>query len=107
MSPRQAIWRTLASAAALAAGAALATAQPPVRDPNVKPATATTSAEKPAAVVNGEPIAMAEVKRLLDARPYPVALPEEQKKALRTAAVEMLIDDLLMRQYLRKQGVQV
>src|SRR3712207_2411339 len=92
--------RTLASAAVLLTGAALASAQPPaapVRDPNVRPTAATsTAAEKPAAVVNGEPIALAEVKRLLDLRPYPVALPEEQKKALRQAALEMLVDDMLM-----------
>lgn len=61
-------------------------------------------AEKPAAVVNGEAIAVAEVKALLDQRPSPVALTEAQKRELRQTAVDMLVDDLLMRQFLRKNA---
>jgi parvulin-like peptidyl-prolyl isomerase len=106
MSGRQAIWGKLASLALLAGGALEANAQARV-DPNVTPTSISTIGEKPAAVVNGEQIAVAEVKRLIDARPYPVSLTEEQKKGLRQAALEMLIDDLLMRQYLRKVVPQV
>jgi parvulin-like peptidyl-prolyl isomerase len=107
MSSRQAIWGKLASLALLAGSALAANAQAPRVDPNVTPTSIITTNEKPAAVVNGEPVAMSEVKRLLDARPYPVSLTEEQKKGLRQAAVEMLVDDLLMRQYLRKIVPQV
>lgn len=60
--------------------------------------------EKPAAVVNGEPISMAEVKAVLDVRPSPVPLTASQQKELRLAALEMLIEDALMRQFLRKAG---
>jgi parvulin-like peptidyl-prolyl isomerase len=101
------MWGKLASLALLAVGALEANAQAPRVDPNVTPISVTGPAEKPAALVNGEPIALTEVKRLLDARPYPNALTEEQKKALRQAAVDMLVDDLLMRQYLRKAVPQV
>lgn len=59
--------------------------------------------EKPAAVVNGETISQAEFKSLLEARPSPVPLSAEQKKQLKQAAIDMLIDDLLMRQFLRKK----
>ncbi len=108
MTVRQAIWGKLASLALLAASALGVSAQAPPRvDPNVTPTSVTGPNEKPAAVVNGEPIALGEVKRLLDARPYPNALSEEQRKALRQAAVDMLIEDLLMRQYLRKIVPQV
>jgi parvulin-like peptidyl-prolyl isomerase len=55
-----------------------------------------------AAVVNGEAIPMAEVQAILDERPPPVPLTEEQRKEMRKAALNMLIDDALMRQYLRK-----
>src|SRR5438270_12407139 len=61
--------------------------------------------EKAAAHVNGEAIAMADVKALLEARPSPVALPAAQQRELRQAALDMLIDDLLMRQFLRKNAL--
>ena len=63
--------------------------------------------EKPAAVVNGDPISVGEVKAVLEARPSPVPLPAAQQRELRQAALDMLIDDLLMRQFLRKHGGQV
>lgn len=62
----------------------------------------TATREKPAAHVNGEPIAMADVRALLEARPSPVPLTAAQQRELRQSAVDMLIDDLLMRQFLRK-----
>lgn len=105
MIRRQAIWANLALAALLA-GAAAAAAQPPRVDPNVTRTSATGA--KPAAVVNGEPIALNEVKRLLDQRPpSPLTLTKEQQKAMRQAALDMLIDDVLMRQYLAKHVGQV
>jgi parvulin-like peptidyl-prolyl isomerase len=107
MTVRQAIWGKLASLALVAAGAHAAHAQAPRLDSNVTPTSVSGASAKPAATVNGEPIDVAEVKRLLDARPYPNSLTEEQKKALRQAAIDMLVDDLLMRQYLRKVVPQV
>lgn len=65
------------------------------------------TAEKPAALVNGEPISMAEVKAVLDQRPSPVPLTAAQQRELRQAALDMLVDDLLMRQFLRKHGGKV
>jgi parvulin-like peptidyl-prolyl isomerase len=62
------------------------------------------AAEKPAAVVNGEPIAIAEVRAILEQRPSPVPLPEAEKRAMRQAALDMLIEDALMRQFLRKSA---
>src|SRR4029453_16091978 len=69
-------------------------------------ALAQSDADKTAAVVNGENITMAEVKSVLDARPSPVPLPAAQQREMRKAALDMLIDDLLMRQFLRKHGGQ-
>jgi parvulin-like peptidyl-prolyl isomerase len=62
------------------------------------------SAEKPAALVNGEAISLADLKAALDARPSPVPLSAAQQKELRQGALDMLIDDLVMRQFLRKHG---
>lgn len=59
-----------------------------------------------AARVNGEPISLTEVKAVLDARPSPVALAKDQERAIRKAALEMLIDDVLMRQFLRQRTAQ-
>ncbi len=111
MTLRQTTWG-LTSAGLLLIGAARAGAQAPAPgpaagDPNIRKTSLTATADRPAAVVNGEAIPAGEVKRLLDARPYPVTLPEEQKKALRQAALDMLVDDLLMRQYLRKHVPQL
>lgn len=55
-----------------------------------------------AARVNGETITLSEVKAVLDARPSPVPLTKEQDRAVKKAALDMLIDDMLMRQFLRK-----
>jgi len=64
-----------------------------------------TTPEKPAAHVNGEAISMADVRAVLEARPSPVPLTAGQQRELRQAAVDMLIDDLLMRQFLRKNAL--
>ncbi len=122
MSIRQAIGRKLAGFALLVAGASTIHAQAPVAQPPVgqnplpnNPAVSPSQqiipvsykSEQAAAVVNGETIQIAEVRKLLDQRPaFPVTLNEEQKKSTRQAALDMLIDDLLMRQYLAKHAPQ-
>jgi parvulin-like peptidyl-prolyl isomerase len=68
----------------------------------VTPASATV--EKPAAHVNGEAIPMADLRAILEARPSPVPLTAAQQRELHQAALDMLIDDLLMRQFLRKNA---
>jgi parvulin-like peptidyl-prolyl isomerase len=89
-------------------GSAIAQAPPALSPPvAAEPGTqgkqpATEGAEKPAALVNGEPIAMADVRTLLDLRPSPVPLTEEQKRSMRQTAVALLIDEAVMRQFLRK-----
>jgi peptidyl-prolyl cis-trans isomerase C len=85
--------RSLAGAAILATLASTAQAQAPA---------------KPAAVVNGEPITMADVEALLKGR-GPLATPptELQRKQMQLEAVAMLIDDLIMQQFLRKYAPPV
>ncbi len=56
-------------------------------------------------MVNGEAIPMADLKALLEARPSPVPLTAVQQRELRQAAVDMLVDDTLMRQFLRKNAL--
>ncbi len=59
-------------------------------------------AKRPAAVVNGEVITVGEVKTVLEQRPSPVALSDKQQREMRQAVLDMLIEDALMRQFLRK-----
>jgi len=70
-------------------------------------AQAPAAPEEPAATVNSEAITIAEVKAVVEARPSPVPLSAAQQRETRQAALDMLIDDLLMRQFLRKHGGQV
>lgn len=103
MLSRQAIWQTLASAAVLCAaqpGFAQASKTLPTSVPIV-PVSLTN--DQIAAVVNGEKILVGDVRKILDARPYPLTLTEEQKKEMRKAAVDALVEDALMRQYLNEQ----
>jgi parvulin-like peptidyl-prolyl isomerase len=74
-----------------------APAQPPAQAPNVA---------RPVAVVNGEPITKAELDAVLKAsRPStPTPLTAAQEKEMQTTALNLLIEDLLMRQYLRKNA---
>jgi len=58
--------------------------------------------DKPAAIVNGETIFWSEVKAILDQRPSTTPLPKAAQDELRQAALDMLIDDMVMRQFLRK-----
>ncbi|HLJ92013.1 MAG TPA: peptidylprolyl isomerase [Gemmataceae bacterium] len=62
-------------------------------------------ATKPAAVVDGMPISMAEVENVLkQAGPTATPLTEMQRKQLQMEAVGMLIDDLLMEQFLKRSA---
>jgi peptidyl-prolyl cis-trans isomerase C len=64
---------------------------------------------KPVAVVNGEPIAFAEVDALLRAGggPSAVEVPESRRRQMRLDALAILMDRLLLQQFLRKMGTQV
>src|SRR5262245_42181297 len=93
---------------------AQAPAQPPAQAPaqppaaTVVPAGAATAAPKAAAVVNGEPIPMAELDAVLkQAGPSAVAIPDDQKKAAQRQALAMLIDETLMHQFLLQNAPAV
>ena len=56
---------------------------------------------KPAAIVNGEQISMAELDSVIQqAGTMPVEMPEDVKKQVRRQALAMLIDDSLMHQFI-------
>jgi peptidyl-prolyl cis-trans isomerase C len=59
---------------------------------------------KPAAVVNGETISTAEIKKVLDQRPTPTPLTASQQRELEKTVLNMLVEDLLMKQFLRKNA---
>jgi parvulin-like peptidyl-prolyl isomerase len=62
----------------------------------------------PAALVNGEPIALAEVDAILNARPAMLAkATEKDRREMQLEALNMLVDDLLMQQFLRKNAPAV
>ncbi len=65
--------------------------------------------DKRAAAVNGEAIMQSEVEAVirLSQPPSPTPLSDAQKKDLQAGAVNMLIEDMLMRQYLRKNAPAV
>jgi peptidyl-prolyl cis-trans isomerase C len=117
MLTRQAIWSMLASSAMLLAAASARSQPTPFPKTPATPAVGGGASaqiipvnftnESIAATVNGEKILVAEVKKILDQRPVAVALTEDQKKQLRQAAVEVLVEDALMRQYLGKNTATV
>ncbi len=93
MRARTWIMRSLSSAAALVVLASGAIAQAPPA-PN-----------KAAAVVDGAPITMAEVDAILkQAGPTPTPLTEVQRRQRQMEALEALIDDLLLQNFLRTNG---
>ncbi|HZY85102.1 MAG TPA: hypothetical protein VFE78_09750, partial [Gemmataceae bacterium] len=102
--------RGAAGVAALASVVGGASAQAPGTGAPAKPAVAAPA--KPAApvdlnkvvaVVNGEPVTMGELDAVLKiAGPAPLQLPEEQQKQRQKMALGMLIDNVLMHQYLVK-----
>lgn len=62
----------------------------------------------PAAVVNGESIPMSDVEAIMRARgPSAVPTSDVQRKQMQFTALEMLIDDMLMQQFLRKNGPKI
>jgi peptidyl-prolyl cis-trans isomerase C len=65
------------------------------------------AAVKPAAIVNGESISLAEVERgaaQVMRRPMPMSLTEAQKREIKAIVLAQLMDDLLMQQFLRKNA---
>lgn len=111
MLSRQAICTMLASAAAILApnvGHAQTTTIPPAAGRTTVPIIPVSfKNEQVAATVDGEKILVGDVRKILDERPYPVTLSEEQKKELRQEALKSLIDDALMRHYLAKHAAPV
>ncbi|HZT80897.1 MAG TPA: peptidylprolyl isomerase [Gemmataceae bacterium] len=92
---------SLAGAALLAPLAAPARAQ--------APAAPAAAAQPPAAAeVNGEAIPMADLEAMLrlDGR-VPVEMPEAKRRQMRLEALSLLIDDVLMQQFLAKNGPRV
>jgi peptidyl-prolyl cis-trans isomerase C len=90
---------TVGGASAQAPGGA---APPPAAAAAAKP-VAPVDLNKVVATVNGEPITMAEVDAVLKmAGPAPLQLPEEQQKQRQKMALGMLIDNVLMHQFLVK-----
>src|SRR5439155_400568 len=67
------------------------------------PAQAPAAAGKPAAVVNGEPIPLAEVDAILKAQgPTAVKVTEAQRRQMAHEVLDVLVDDLLFQQFLRQ-----
>jgi hypothetical protein len=63
---------------------------------------------KPAAVVNGEVIPFVELEAILKSRAGVVANPTaEERREMQHEALEMLIDDLVLQQFMRKNGPAV
>jgi parvulin-like peptidyl-prolyl isomerase len=62
---------------------------------------------RPVATVNGEAITAADVEAVLRERPLPPNMTEAQRKQSQAAAVDMLIDETLMQQFLNKNGPRV
>jgi parvulin-like peptidyl-prolyl isomerase len=75
---------------------------------NAAPTQPQPSVSKPAAVVDGTPITMAEVDNILkQGGPTATALTDAQRKQLQLEAVGMLIDDLLMEKFLRQNAPRI
>jgi peptidyl-prolyl cis-trans isomerase C len=95
-------------AVALALLAGRASAQAPAQAPPKAPATpvaAPQQAARPAALVNGEPIPMSEVMAVLSQQPPSTTpLTEMQKREMQQSAVNMLIENALMHQFLKKNA---
>jgi peptidyl-prolyl cis-trans isomerase C len=100
MTARRWIVRGLAGVVATATLAGLVRAQGSVTPP---PPTA----PKVAAFVRGEPISMADVDAILKRNPMPTEPTALQRKQMQLEAVGMLVDNLLMQQFLRKNAPPV
>ena len=60
-----------------------------------------------AATVNGEPISLADVDTVIKTKLAPTPLTTQQLKQLRAEVVTDLVDDVLLRQFLRQHGPKV
>jgi parvulin-like peptidyl-prolyl isomerase len=96
MNARKWVGYSLVSLAGLAIFGAGASAQKPA------------AADKPAAIVDGVAISMAEVDALIkQAGPMATTPTEGQHRQMQHDAVNMLIDDLLMQQFLKKNAPKI
>src|SRR5215831_16453132 len=94
---------SLAGAALLAPLGSAAKAQPPAAAPAAAQPVGQVAAE-----VNGEPIPLADVDAVLKLDgPPAVEVPENKRRQRRLEVLGMLIDNLLMQQFLRKNGPRV
>ena len=95
---RDSMWtlRSLASAAVLAGLAGGVPAQAP------------GASGKPAAVVNGQPITYADIESVLKLRgPMPTQPTEAQYRQLQAEALDFLIDERVMEQFMRANGPKI
>lgn len=102
----------LAAAAAVALGVGVGRAQVPAPTAApAPPAAAQPAANLPAAVVNGEPVPASEVKAVVDlviGQRFKTQPPTDvQRREIWMEVVSMLIEDVLLKQYLNKSGIQV
>jgi len=67
------------------------------------------NAGKPAAVVNGEPISLAELDAAVKimSGPSAVQVPETRRRQMRMEALAMLMDNLLLQQFLHQNGPRI
>ena len=100
MNRRNWILAGLVGAAALTGVGARADADP-------TPAATQTVAAKAAAVVNGEAVTRAEFDAAVKQAGLSVAVPEEQRRVQLRAVLDILIDNLLLQQYLAKNAPPV
>jgi parvulin-like peptidyl-prolyl isomerase len=110
MAARKWMMETLGGTIAVVLLAGGAGAQAPQQPPAAGrvPAAAPVVATPPAAVVNGEPITQAELEGVLQLMPKPPSPPTEaQHKQMRADALDMLVDDLLIRQYLNRNAPRI
>src|SRR5207249_308024 len=99
MTPRI-MWRSVASAVLLGACVSAVWAQG--QAPQGQAPQGQAPVDRVAAIVNGEKIMESEVRAILGTRPPTVVLTAAQKKEMQESAVNMLVDDALMRQFLKK-----
>ena len=73
-----------------------------------KPEAPKTDDAKVAAVVNGQTITMGEIETIIQMRgPLPVTLPAARRRQLQFEVMGMLIDNILMEQFLRENGPRI
>jgi peptidyl-prolyl cis-trans isomerase C len=73
-------------------------------------AQAQTPAAKPVAVVNGESVSQAELEAailMIQRGPSPVELTETKRREIRMQALGVLLDEILLRQFLRQHGPRI